>query len=330
MQFVSQLGLIALGSRMRALSERLYTLADEVYGARGLGIHGRWFPVLRLLHAQGPSTVGAIAAQIGQTHSAVSQLADRLVREGWLESVPDVDDRRRRRVALAPKARAALRAARPAWRAIEEILAERCAAEGIDLLDVLARFERLLAQPLGRDIVARAKRHDREAVRIVPFAPDLRGHFYALNEAWLRKYFYVEAIDHRVLSRPEEEILQPGGAILFAMHDEAVVGTCALKREAPATFELTKMAVDEAHQGLGIGRLLLGAAIDEFRRLRGERLFLETSSRLGPALRLYESMGFVRQQAPKPDSHYVRADVYMVWDGKPGVGRRARRKPVRG
>jgi DNA-binding MarR family transcriptional regulator len=329
MEFISQLGLIALGSRMRALSERLYALADEVYDTRGLGIHGRWFPVLRLLHAQGPSTVGAIAQQIGQTHSAVSQLADRLLREGWLESVPDHDDRRRRRVALSNKALAALREARPAWRAIEEVLAERCAAEGIDLLDVLARFEGVLAQPLGRDIVARAKHHDREAVRIVPFTPALREHFRTLNEAWLRKYFYVEEIDHRVLSRPEAEILQPGGAILFAMHDESVVGTCALKREAPGIFELTKMAVDESHQGLGIGRLLLGAAIEEFQRMHGKRLFLETSSRLGPALRLYESMGFVRQPAIKPDSHYVRADVYMVWGAKRGVARRARRDPVR-
>lgn len=45
-----------------------------------------------------------------------------------------------------------------------------------------------------------------------------------------------------------------GGAILFALLGDAVVGTCALKQEGEGVFELTKMAVDESHQGLGIGR----------------------------------------------------------------------------
>ena len=51
----------------------------------------------------------------------------------------------------------------------------------------------------------------RGELRIVPFAPALRDHFYRLNEAWLRKYFHVEEIDHRVLSNPEGEVLERGG-----------------------------------------------------------------------------------------------------------------------
>ena len=35
--------------------------------------------------------------------------------------------------------------------------------------------------------------------------------------------------------------------------------------------------------------------------------------RLQAALRLYESMGFEHQPSIKPDSHYDRANVYMVW-----------------
>lgn len=147
----------------------------------------------------------------------------------------------------------------------------------------------------------------------MPFDPALREHFYRLNEAWLRKYFHVEEIDHRVLSTPETEILQPGGSILFAMLGEDVVGTCALMPEADGVYELTKMAVDEQWQGLGIGRALMEAAIDEFRRRDGHRLLLETNSKLTPAVRLYESMGFEHQASIKPDSHYDRADVYMVW-----------------
>jgi ribosomal protein S18 acetylase RimI-like enzyme len=156
----------------------------------------------------------------------------------------------------------------------------------------------------------------------VPFERALRGHFYRLNEAWLRKYFYVEDIDHRVLSNPEAEILQSGGCILFAILGDDVVGTCALMTDFDGEqhngiYELTKMAVDEQRQGLGIGRALLEAAIAEFQSLGGRRLFLETNSKLTPAVRLYESMGFEHQASVKPDSHYDRADVYMVWRDPP-------------
>ncbi|MGN6480055.1 MAG: bifunctional helix-turn-helix transcriptional regulator/GNAT family N-acetyltransferase, partial [Luteibacter sp.] len=61
--------------------------------------------------------------------------------------------------------------------------------------------------------------------------------------------------------------------------------------------------------------LLLDAAIATFRERGGKRLFLESNSRLGRALGMYERAGFVRQQAIRPGSHYERADVYMVFQG---------------
>ena len=78
----------------------------------------------------------------------------------------------------------------------------------------------------------------------MPFEPALREHFYRLNADWLRKYFYLEEIDHAVLSEPEREILEPGGAILFALVHDEVAGTCALKRKSAGVYELNKMAVD--------------------------------------------------------------------------------------
>lgn len=318
MEYIAQLGLVALGSRMRAISDRLYATADEVYRAYGLQLQGRWLPLLRILHDRGPQTVGEIAEAVGQTHSAVSQLADKLTDLGWVDVAIDPADRRRRRLALTAHAETELRAAKPLWRAIEDLFTRHCREQGIDLLHTLATFENVLAPTLAGAIVERAAAQDRSALRIAAFDPALREHFYRLNEAWLRKYFYVEEIDHRVLSNPETEIIARGGTILFAMLGDEVVGTCALMPEADdadagGTYELTKMAVDEQRQGLGIGRALMEAAIDEFRRRDGRRLFLETNSKLTPAVRLYESMGFEHQPSIKPDSHYDRADVYMVW-----------------
>jgi DNA-binding MarR family transcriptional regulator/predicted GNAT family N-acyltransferase len=313
MEYIAQLGLVALGSRMRAVSDRLYATADEIYRASDLNLQGRWLPLLRILHDRGPQTVGEIAESIGQTHSAVSQLADKLSDQGWLTVAQDPTDKRRRRLALTARADTELRAAKPLWRAIDDLFSEHCREQGIDLLHALSAFESALTPTLAAAIVARAAAQGRAALRIVSFEPTLREHFYRLNEAWLRKYFYVEEIDHRVLSNPETEILDGGGAILFAMLGEDVVGTCALLRESEGVYELTKMAVDEQRQGLGIGRALLEAAIAEFHRHRGRTLFLETHDKLVPAIRLYESLGFEHQPSIKPDSHYARANVYMVW-----------------
>jgi len=313
MDYIAHLGLVALGSRFRAVSDRLYATADEVYRLSGIELQGRWLPVLRVLHDRGPLTVGEIAEAVGQTHSAVSQLADRLVAQDWLETIADPADKRRRRLRLTASAASQMRAAKPYWRAIEDLFAQHCREHDIDLLKTFAAFERVLTPDLAEQIVTRAAAHGRDALRIVPFAPALREDFYRLNEAWLRKYFYVEEIDHHVLSNPESEILQPGGEIFFAMLGEDAVGTCALMLASEGVYELTKMAVDEMRQGLGIGRALMEAAIAEFRRRQGRTLFLETNSKLTPAIRLYESMGFEHQPARKADSHYARADVYMIW-----------------
>ena len=74
------------------------------------------------------------------------------------------------------------------------------------------------------------------------------------------------------------------------------------------------MAVTPRAQGRGIGRLLLGAAIDWFRPRPEPVLFLESHRSLWPALKLYESGGF--RHAERPDiSAYDRCDVYMEWTG---------------
>ena len=122
-----------------------------------------------------------------------------------------------------------------------------------------------------------------------------------------------------MLTDPETHILADGGRILFAIRIaddgvECAVGTVALKHEGEGVYELTKMAVEPGHRGEGIGRKLMEGALDAFRRARGRELFLESQHQTGPALALYESVGFRHHPAPRPGSHYSRADVYMVWE----------------
>lgn len=159
-------------------------------------------------------------------------------------------------------------------------------------------------------------------LKIIQFDPRWRADFARLNIEWLQRWFVVEPIDAEVLGDPETHILVGGGRVLFAIAadeagNEIAVGTVALKHEGDGVYELTKMAVAPGMRGRGIGRLLLQAAVETYLALGGRELFLESSSQLQPALKLYESAGFVHRPAPRPGSHYNRADVYMVWSPGP-------------
>ncbi|MCK7594529.1 bifunctional helix-turn-helix transcriptional regulator/GNAT family N-acetyltransferase [Pseudomarimonas salicorniae] len=307
-------GELALGSRLRALSDRLFDAVDEVYHQQGAGIQSRWFLLLRVLLDEGPMPVSELAAALGQSHAAVSQLSRKLQAEGLLERRSDPEDARRSVLALSAEGERRLQALQPLWASIREAVGECIARSGHPLLDAVSALEAELDRTPLADAINREQARRRAAeVRIVPFEAAYRGDFYRLNAEWLTRYFCIEEIDHRVLSQPETEILQPGGSILFALLGHEVIGTCALLPDGEGRFELTKMAVTASAQGLGIGRKLLVAAIEEFKRLGGTELFLESHSSLGPALALYQSLGFERMPTRRPGSHYQRSDVYMIW-----------------
>jgi GNAT superfamily N-acetyltransferase len=152
-------------------------------------------------------------------------------------------------------------------------------------------------------------------VEILEFQPELRANFKSLNVEWITKYFALEAEDERILDNPETEILQPGGAILFARLPETgeIVGTCALIKVDAKHYELGKMAVTEKTRGRKIGKKLLIAAIEKARSLNAGYMTLETNSSLAPAVNLYKSLGFI--QLPfEEESPYARADVFMRLD----------------
>lgn len=151
-------------------------------------------------------------------------------------------------------------------------------------------------------------------IEIVDYDPRWRADFARLNLEWLERWFTVEPIDREVLGDPDTHLLAGGGRILFAVDaDGRAVGTVALRHDGDGVYELTKMAVEPEMRGRGAGRALMEHALAAYRELGGRELYLESSSRLAPALALYERAGFVHHPAPRPGSHYARADVHMVW-----------------
>jgi putative acetyltransferase len=153
----------------------------------------------------------------------------------------------------------------------------------------------------------------RAPVVVVGFEAGRRADFERLNREWLERWFSIEEVDQLVLGDPEQHLIAGGGQVLLAVADDGTtVGTVALRHEGDGVFELTKMSVSPELRGAGIGRQLAEAAIAAYVAAGGSELYLETNSRLAPAIALYESLGF-EHRPPRAGSHYARADVHMVW-----------------
>lgn len=146
-------------------------------------------------------------------------------------------------------------------------------------------------------------------VEIIPYSADLKEHIKTLNIEWLQKYFRVEEKDELVLSNPQEEIIDKGGMIFYAKYNDAILGTVSLMKIDENTFELSKMAVSDKAQGLGIGNKLLVHSVAVAEENNIKKLLLYSNRILLPALHLYEKFGFV--EVPLEDVSYERADIKM-------------------
>ena len=311
MDFLQQLGPVALGSRLRRLSEYLTGEATAIYADYGLNFQPRWYPVFYLVAQRPGISSNEIAGQIGHTHASVSQIVKELVSNGLLSITPDAQDQRRRRMALTARGHEVLPQLRTQTEDVRRSMQALLAAAGADLWRALDALEQQLQQQGLRHRVADA-RAQREAapVRLRDFRPGDQPVFRQLNEEWIAHYFSLEPADLKALDQPEEYILQPGGCILLAETDDHVVGTCALIRMPEGSYELAKMAVSPQAQGQGVGLLLGEAAVQRVRDLGGRRVYLESNSKLAPALALYRKLGFRDLARPHP-SPYARADVQM-------------------
>lgn len=150
------------------------------------------------------------------------------------------------------------------------------------------------------------------AVNIINFEDRYTDNFAELNFEWLKKYFYIEDYDRKVLTNPRTYILDAGGHIFLALAEEEVVGTVALIKRGEGMFELSKMAVTSKYQGLKIGQKLMDACLTYVKENEVKYLFLETNTKLAPAIALYKKNGFVEVPSLE-DTPYERSDMRMEW-----------------
>jgi aromatic-L-amino-acid decarboxylase len=149
--------------------------------------------------------------------------------------------------------------------------------------------------------------------KIIDYQPAHQPFFEQVYRDWFTTHFHVppEPIDNFVLTQPETAILAKQGAILIATNEERLTGFVALKKVNHFTYELTKMAVHPDYRGNGLGEALCRAAIDRAENLGAKCLILYSHSSLGPALHIYQKLGFKEVLLEKGLYSDFRCDIKM-------------------
>ncbi|HEY9630015.1 MAG TPA: bifunctional helix-turn-helix transcriptional regulator/GNAT family N-acetyltransferase [Coleofasciculaceae cyanobacterium] len=310
MDFYSQTGKVALGSRLRRLSEKLTEDAVKIYDLYGVTLDPKWFPVFYVLSHQERASITEIAQMIGHSHPSVSQIVKEMNRKGLTVLDKDVEDARVSIVRLSDQGKQLMpqfnQQVSDVNQAVEELLSET----QHDLWKAMEAIEFLLANRSFLDRVQSVRKdRERQHTEIIDYAPEFHSDFKRLNCAWIEQYFKLEAADYQSLDHPDEKILHPGGHIYMAVNNGEVVGTCALIKIDNDTYELAKMTVAETARGKGIGWLLGQAAIQKARDLGAKAICLESNTVLEPAIKLYRKLGF--QQIVGHPSPYERCNIQM-------------------
>jgi ribosomal protein S18 acetylase RimI-like enzyme len=89
----------------------------------------------------------------------------------------------------------------------------------------------------------------------------------------------------------------PQGCIILAKEDEEVLGCIALKPIGEGVCEMKRLYVKPQTRGMGLGRKLVTELIRFAKESGYKTMKLDTLTTLESAIKLYQSMGFVKTNA---------------------------------
>ncbi|MES2794971.1 MAG: MarR family transcriptional regulator [Bacteroidota bacterium] len=146
MDILSELGALAIASRMKRMSEAIMRSGAEVYRYYGVDFEPKWFAVYYCLSEKGELGIMEIAEMLKLTHPAVIQLAKELEKKGLIGSKKSVEDARKRKLKLSKKGLELLPKMQKIWEEIRLVNTKIIENQEHNLLTALEDLENSWAE----------------------------------------------------------------------------------------------------------------------------------------------------------------------------------------
>jgi DNA-binding MarR family transcriptional regulator len=141
MDLISELGALAVATRLKRLSERLAGDVNKIYKELDLNFESKWFLVLELLSRRKTLSIVDIADELKLTHPAIVQFADQMLKAKLIIAQKDSKDGRKRMVSLSPQGVKLLKQLAPVLAVIKEENELWLNEADHHLLDVMSQLE---------------------------------------------------------------------------------------------------------------------------------------------------------------------------------------------
>ena len=132
--------------------------------------------------------------------------------------------------------------------------------------------------------------------------------FFVLNKSWIEESWILEESDKKDLMNPKH-IVDMGGQVFFAIHNQITIGTAAMIKCSDNIFELAKMTVKEDYRGNGIANMLMDSCLNFAIQNNAKEIFLISNDSLTVARNLYDKYGF--KEVNLDSQKYDRGNVKM-------------------
>ena len=188
MDVFNHLGELALGSRLKRLSDQIMRDGVKIYKDSGIEFEPRWFPVFYTLSKESPRGVTEVAGDLGVSHAAVSQVVRELLKKDLLVAVKDEYDGRRKLLSLSEKGKGLLPKIQEVWNDIAVAIHQMLSEHKTNIIDSLREVERSFeVNNLHQRVASISQQRCLEQVEIIDFEPKYRDYFKSLNYAWIEK-----------------------------------------------------------------------------------------------------------------------------------------------
>jgi len=298
MDLISDLGALALGSRLKRLSDRMMKSVSEIYKSSGVNFESKWFPIFYLLSKEGEKGIMEIAEILNITHPGVIQIAKEMEKAGWIESVKSGADARKRHLKLTEKAHQNLPQLEEMWVSFKENNEKVIRASQHNILLAMQEIEDFLDKN------------------------NFKRQYYETFEELKQSKINIQLFDEKYQAQVEEMVLgiqngefnlgltaqrQPDLHNLKAFYNDRgnqlwvatnskdeVVGSIGLEKLNNEQAVLRKMFIKQEYRGktLGLAQRLFEILIIKARHQNFKEILLDTPLVTHAAHRFYERNGF--------------------------------------